>query len=88
MCKLKKCPCCETLGIVAVCPHCDGAGRITTRTLREAQLAHVEQHETCRTCLGHGCLPISLELFTKLGFMTDDGTHLRLMRKSPRSVSA
>jgi hypothetical protein len=83
-----KCPCCETLGVVAVCPHCDGAGRITTRTLREAQLAHVAQQETCLTCNGHGCLPISLELFSKLGFAEDEASQKLVLHKPPHRATA
>jgi hypothetical protein len=86
MCKIQTCPCCDTLGVVAVCPHCDGAGRFATRTLREAQLTHVDQFEQCMTCNGHGCLPISLELFSRLGFAEDAASKKLVLRKPVRSA--
>jgi len=70
-CKVSKCPCCEGLGVAALCPNCAGTGAIATRTLREAQLAHVPTTERCEVCKGIGYIAITEELLSRLGFRKD-----------------
>ena len=67
-CNIETCPCCGGLGVAARCPGCDGAGAIQTRTLREAQIAHVTPFEKCEQCNGRGWFPISVALYNRLGF--------------------
>jgi hypothetical protein len=83
-CNIAACPCCGGLGVAARCPSCDGAGAIMTRTLREAQLAHVTPFEKCATCNGRGYFPITTALFERLGFNTYDGFNVWQPRKPAR----
>lgn len=83
-CSLDACPCCGGLGVAARCPHCHGAGAICTRTLREAQQAHVPQFEKCTVCRGAGWFPITEELFNRLGFAFRPGDEHLYTRKAPQ----
>lgn len=70
-CRVAKCPCCEGLGVAAVCANCDGAGSLRVRTKREAELAHQPTDERCEVCRGRGWLPLTEELLERLGFRKD-----------------
>lgn len=85
-CNIDTCPCCGGLGVAARCPGCDGAGAICTRTLREAQLAHLSPYERCEECKGRGWFPISVELYQRLGFGPPAATDYRYTRKPPRAA--
>lgn len=67
-CTVSHCPCCDGLGVAAVCTYCNGTGHYTTRTLRESQLAHEPHLQTCTVCLGRGYIPITPQLVARLGF--------------------
>jgi len=65
---LMKCNCCGGLGLAAVCPGCNGAGKICNfETLREAELANRPMLENCDVCRGAGQLRITRELLERLG---------------------
>ena len=70
-CRVSKCPCCDGLGVAAMCTNCDGAGSIIVRSQREADLAHEPRAERCEVCRGHGYIAITEELLTQLGFRKD-----------------
>jgi hypothetical protein len=86
VCNIEACPCCAGLGVAARCDGCDGAGAICTRTLREAQLAHVSPYEKCEKCNGRGWFPITTALYERLGFGVATAADFVQRRKRPQPV--